>query len=174
MPDAPTEDAHTLIRLGVAETDPHVDVRGVEEAMQGNASVARLPADVDLASVPLDRFSTFLVEFPTFADGRGFSIARELRRKHDWNGVLVADGPLIPDQYGFLAQVGFDAVRLPPDTWARQSESQWQEAAEAFDATYQRGYATENGPALSVFDARDTGQKAGEGEAQPLDPFPSA
>ena len=160
---------HTLIRLGVAETDPHVDVRSVEDAMQGNADIARLPNDVDLSTVPLDRFQTFLVEFPTFADGRGFSIARELRRKYVWDGVLVADGPLIPDQYGFLAQVGFDAVRLPPDTWARQSEAQWQEAAEAFDATYQRGYATENGPAVSVFDQRETG----EGARAP-DPFPSA
>ena len=173
MPETTAENAHTLIRLGVAETDPHVDVRGVEDAMQGNASVARLPNDVDLSTVPLDRFRTFLVEFPTFADGRGFSIARELRRKYDWDGILVADGPLIPDQYGFLAQVGFDAVRLPPDTWARQSERQWQEAAEAFDATYQRGYSTENGPTVSVFDARETGRTAGEGARAP-DPFPGA
>ena len=149
-------DAYTVIRLGVAEADAYADVQGLDEAVQGNADIARLPNDIDLSTVALDRFKTLLIDFPSFADGRGFSIARELRRKYDYQGELVADGPLIPDQYGYAAQVGFDAVRLDPTTWARQSEQDWAEAAKAFDYTYQRGYATEQGPAVSVFDARKT------------------
>ena len=156
----PTDAPHVLIRLGVEHADPYADVASLEEAMESNADMARLPNDVDLSTLALDRFATLLVEFPTFADGRGFSVARELRRKYDWQGELVADGPLIPDQYGFAAQCGFDAVRLDPETWARQSIEHWAEAAKDFDYTYQRGYATEHGPAVSVFDARKTAEVA--------------
>lgn len=118
----------------------------------------RLPNDVDLETIKLrlPNVKTIIVEFPNFADGRGFSIARELRKKYAYKGLLIAEGPLIPDQYSFVLQCGFDAVKVDEGTYSRQSESDWFNAMDAFSLTYQRGYAFKQGPALSVFDARQT------------------
>jgi hypothetical protein len=46
------------------------------------------------------------------SDGRGFTIARRLRR---WatRGRLLALGPVIADQYAMLRRVGFDGAEIP-------------------------------------------------------------
>ena len=132
---------------------------------------ARLPNDVDLDALAprLGALDTILVDFPTFTDGRGFSIARQLRTQYGYTGDLVADGPLIPDQYSMALQCGFDAVTVDQDTFARQSESNWRDAMAAFDLTYQRGYARLETAATSIFDARDTATKTRRGGSP--DPF---
>jgi phosphoadenosine phosphosulfate reductase len=57
------------------------------------------------------------ISFPTFADGRGFSLARLLRERHGFKGELRAIGHLIPDQGQFLLRSGFDTVDIAdPDT----------------------------------------------------------
>ena len=118
----------------------------------------RLPNDIDLETVKLHlpKLKTILVDFPSFADGRGFSIARQLRQTFGYQGDLIADGPLIPDQYVFALQCGFNGVNLDELTYERQTEQHWREALSAFDTTYQRGYCLINGPATSIFDARQT------------------
>jgi len=72
---------------------------------------------------------------------------------------IIADGPLIPDQYSMALQCGFDAVRVDAQTFSRQAESHWFDAMDAFKSSYQRGYTIKNGPATSVFDARKTSVK---------------
>ena len=49
------------------------------------------------------------IEFDTFKDGRGFSLAAMLRAQ-GFAGVLRAVGPLLPDQEEALKRVGFDEV----------------------------------------------------------------
>jgi len=135
------------------------DVAGLEGLKSNKeVNVMRLPNDVDLSQITLvlDRIDTLLIEFPSFADGRGFSIARQLREQHNYKGLLIADGELIPDQYAFAMQCGFDAVRVSHDTFSIQTEDDWRNSLEDFGLTYQRGYAVKIGPALSVFDARFT------------------
>lgn len=132
------------------------DLEGFES--RNSKDQVRLPNDIDLETlIPhFDSLETILVDFPAFTDGRGFSIARELRKKYGFTGQLIADGPLIPDQYVYALQCGFNGVRLDGKTFERQSESDWFNAMDAFQSTYQRGYAFPNGPAVSVFDARRT------------------
>ena len=130
------------------------------EALSTNESIdaLRLPNDVDLSTIvpALDRVKTILIDFPAFTDGRGFSVARLLRERHGFTGLLVADGDIIPDQYAFAMQCGFDAIRVDEERLARQPESDWQQGLTDFGMTYQRGYAVKSGPATSVFDARIT------------------
>lgn len=85
------------------------------------------------------RLSLIAVSFPSFADGRGFSLARRLRRS-GYTGRLRAVGPLIADQLAYALACGFDEIELPDASAARQPESQWQKAAVTISATYQRGY----------------------------------
>ena len=149
-----------LIRDGHEESaEDYVDLPELESFLNSNRGEAvRLPNDVDLETIKLrlPMIKTIIVDFPNFADGRGFSIARQLRKKYGYSALLIAEGPLIPDQYAFALQCGFDAIKVDEETYARQTESDWFNAMDAFSLTYQRGYAFKQGPALSVFDARQT------------------
>ena len=64
------------------------------------------------------------VDFPTFSDGRGFSLGRRLR-EIGFTGRLRATGRLIADQYAMARRVGFDEVQIAPDIAARQPAQQW-------------------------------------------------
>lgn len=150
----------TLLRHGHALTQTPVElaveIPVLEVFLAGNEGTSvRLSPEVDLETLSprLSGLTMIEVEFPSFADGRGFSIARQLRRL-GFEGDLVAAGPLIPDQYVYALQCGFDAVKVDPLCYARQSEAEWREALDAFDLTYQRGYAIANGPSTNIFDAR--------------------
>lgn len=153
-----------LIEDGHAHKADHlIDIPDLEGFVAANSGDAvKLSNDVDLAAVAaqLPKLKTILVDFPSFADGRGFSIARQLRGTHGFKGQIIADGPLIPDQYVMALQCGFDGVKVDGATYARQSESHWFDAMDAFKSAYQRGYTLKNGPATSVFDARHTSMAA--------------
>ncbi len=64
------------------------------------------------------------VDFPSFADGRGFTIARQLRLM-GYKGRLRARGHVIADQYAMARRAGFDEVEISDELAARQPEEQW-------------------------------------------------
>ena len=74
------------------------------------------PADLpaDFAGVGLVR-----IAFPSFADGRGFTLARHLRAR-GYTGRLRAAGHVLADQYAMARRSGFDEVEIAPDLAARQ------------------------------------------------------
>lgn len=65
----------------------------------------------------LERFAMIAVEFPVFRDGRGFSIARILRRA-GYTGQLRAVGNVARDQLGYLERCGFDAFAFSDEVYA--------------------------------------------------------
>lgn len=77
------------------------------------AGVLLEPSD-DPAAIAADlpRLSLVAVRFPKFTDGRGYSIATLLRRRHGWRGELRAVGDVQRDQLFYLARCGFDAFLL--------------------------------------------------------------
>ena len=57
------------------------------------------------------------IAFPSFIDGRGFSLARLLRERHGFAGEIRAVGHLIPDHGQFLLRSGFDTAEIAdPET----------------------------------------------------------
>lgn len=140
-----------------------------DAARNDDIEALRLPPDADLSEIAnaLPRVKSIFIAFEAFTDGRGFSLARLLRQRHGYDGLLVADGQLIPDQFAFALQCGFDAVRIADSELARHTPDAWQAALDDFDLTYQRGYAVAAGPAANIFDARLTAMEAG----QTADPF---
>ncbi|GAB4363964.1 MAG: DUF934 domain-containing protein [Oricola sp.] len=81
-------------------------------------------ADADEVAPFFGHISLIIVDFPSFADGRGFSLARRLRQA-GYTGRLRAEGHVIADQYAHARRVGFDEVAIPDDLAARQPERQW-------------------------------------------------
>jgi len=56
----------------------------------------------------LARLSVVAIEFPKFADGRGFSWARMLRTRLKFTGEVRAVGDFLYDQIAYLVRVGCD------------------------------------------------------------------
>ena len=82
-------------------------------ARRGRLGV-RLPSDLkaDAIAPDLASFAVVAIEFPKFADGRGYSIARHLRDRHRYRGELRAVGNVLRDQLFYLQRCGFDAFEI--------------------------------------------------------------
>lgn len=85
-----------------------------------------LASDADPAALDgrLQGIDLIRVDFPSFADGRGFTIARRLRLM-GFQGRLRAKGHVIADQYAMARRSGFDEVEIDADLARRQPEDQW-------------------------------------------------
>ncbi len=55
------------------------------------------------------------INFPTFADGRGYSIARLLRERYGYTGELRAIGDVLRDQLFYMSRCGFDTFSVRED-----------------------------------------------------------
>lgn len=64
----------------------------------------------DVAWLPL-----IAVDFPKFADGRGYSIAYNLRARLGYIGELRAIGDVLRDQLFYMQRVGFNSFATRPD-----------------------------------------------------------
>lgn len=76
------------------------------------------------------------IDFPSFADGRGFTIARQLRLM-GFKGRLRARGHVLADQFAMARRCGFDEVEISDEMAARQPEDQWLARANWRDHSYQ-------------------------------------
>tara|TARA_B100001248_G_scaffold224708_1_gene182038 strand:+ start:55 stop:507 length:453 start_codon:yes stop_codon:yes gene_type:complete len=68
----------------------------------------------------LSKVAMIQINFKTFKDGRPYTFAKMLRKKHNFTGELRATGHIIPDQYIFLIRCGFDSVEIEEEhkeTW---------------------------------------------------------
>ncbi|MFZ6722371.1 DUF934 domain-containing protein [Undibacterium sp. Ji49W] len=63
----------------------------------------------------ISRFSLLAVDFPKFADGRGYSIAYNLRSRFNFTGELRAIGDVLRDQLFYMQRVGFNAFATRED-----------------------------------------------------------
>ena len=115
-------------RRVVTESPPSRDLR-----------VLRLQPGDDPACVAdrLGELDRVEVSFPKFGDGRGYSIARLLRKRYGYRGELRAVGHITRDLLFFLERCGFDSYEL------REGENPHQALAsfEDFSSLYQRGFA---------------------------------
>jgi uncharacterized protein (DUF934 family) len=64
----------------------------------------------DVATLPL-----IAVDFPKFSDGRGYSIAYNLRMRLGFSGELRAIGDVLRDQMFYMQRVGFNAFATRED-----------------------------------------------------------
>ena len=116
------------------------------------ALAANDPGPVVAVDVPSDADPTDLgdrltdidlirVDFPSFADGRGFTIARRLRLM-GYQGRLRAKGHVVADQYAMARRSGFDEIEIDADLARRQPEAEWLARANWQEHDYQRRLRT--------------------------------
>ncbi len=69
----------------------------------------------DLLAADSQGFALINVEFPKFADGRGYSAARLLRERYGFTGQLRAVGDVLFDQLFYMMRCGFNAMAMRAD-----------------------------------------------------------
>ncbi len=96
-----------------------------------------LSSDTDPDSIALSpSLKMVRVDFPSFADGRGFTIARQLRLR-GYEGRLRAKGHVLSDQYAMARRAGFDEVEISDELATRQPQEEWTFRANWRDHHYQ-------------------------------------
>lgn len=99
---------------GFCETGAANDCRALDLASDTQ------PEEIELS----DGLEMIRIDFPSSADGRGFTIARALRLR-GFKGRLRAKGHVLADQYAMARRAGFDEVEVNDDIAARQPADQW-------------------------------------------------
>lgn len=109
---------------GFGPDDWTLPIAALEDARDGVG--IDLPSSTDPAELSgrLAEINLIRVDFPSSADGRGFSIARQLRLM-GYKGRLRARGHVLADQYAMARRCGFDEVEISQDLAKRQTQDQW-------------------------------------------------
>lgn len=90
--------------------------KGPDELLRSVAALGvRVGSDKLPTDIPeLQRLALIAIEFPRFTDGRGYSIARQLRDRYQFRGELRAVGWVLRDQLFYMWRCGFTAFELQP------------------------------------------------------------
>ena len=99
----------------------------VELSEQDTPDAIRIPAATPLVGIQEEQLmhKVLLLEFSSSVDGRGFSLAKLLRRSLPPTTKVVATGALIPDQLELAWQCGFDSAIISEELWQRCGPDNW-------------------------------------------------
>jgi uncharacterized protein (DUF934 family) len=131
---------HGRIEKLLSPDTSEADARIADAAYADAGEVLRLePAD-DPAQFAhrLGAVARIEVNFPSLADGRGYSIARLLRERYGYGGELRAVGDVQRDQLYYLARCGFDAFLLRKDEDADDALAAFDDFSETYQASVER------------------------------------
>lgn len=81
----------------------------------------------DINTLPL-----IAVNFPRFADGRGFSVATLLRARYGYRNELRAIGDVLRDQLFYMKRCGFDAYSMRGDRNAEDALASLRDFSEPY------------------------------------------
>ena len=124
------DDDWSVLRLQPGDSANHVDIGPGKVIVplevwkkQQDTLRSRSPLGVWLAcdiscqglEHDINHFAVIAIDFPIFTDGRGYSLAYQLRARLGYRGELRAIGDVLRDQLFYLQRVGFDAFAPRPD-----------------------------------------------------------
>lgn len=130
-PGAPVPNDGDLI-IGLTEWNASPDTHATRA---GRTGVLLEPAEAPEDIKSLERIPLIAVEFPKFTDGRGYSSARLLRERFNFQGELRAVGEVLRDQLFYMARCGFDSFALKPGKDIEGALAAFSD----FSVTYQAG-----------------------------------
>ena len=123
-------DDWSVLRLGEGDTAESVEVPAGKiivplavwlaqrETLAQRAAIGVwLPSDALATAIKDDlaKFAVVAVDFPRFSDGRGYSIAYNLRKRLGYTGELRAIGDVLRDNLFSMQRCGFDAFATRQD-----------------------------------------------------------
>jgi uncharacterized protein (DUF934 family) len=146
-------DDWTVLRLGENDTPEAVAVpagkvivplkvwQAQRTALEGRAELGVWIASSERPEElkeDLARFKLIAVDFPKFADGRGYSIAYNLRARLGYAGELRAIGDVLRDQLFYMQRVGFDAFAVREDKDIHDAVKGLSDFSEAYQTSWDR------------------------------------
>ena len=102
------------------------------------SGVLRLANDVDPATCSLQGVTRIELHFPKFADGRAYSQAVLLRRRHGFQGDIRATGDVLIDQVQQMSRTGFTSAVLRADQSLDKAQAQLKRFADFYQGDAQR------------------------------------
>ncbi len=96
----------------VANWSPPSEAEAIALRQRGEVLLLQPNDDLDAVTHRLPHVLRIEVNFPKFGDGRGYSIARLLRRRYGYQGELRAVGEVARDHLYYMERVGFDSFVL--------------------------------------------------------------
>jgi uncharacterized protein (DUF934 family) len=84
----------------------------------------------------VQKFPVIAVDFPKFSDGRGYSIAYNLRARLGYTGELRAIGDVLRDQLFYMQRVGFNAFATRLDRNIHDALKGLTDFSEAYQASW--------------------------------------
>ena len=102
------------------------------------SGVLRLTNDVDPATCSLQGVTRIELHFPKFADGRAYSQAVLLRRRHGFQGDIRATGDVLIDQVQQMSRTGFTSAVLRADQSLDKAQAQLKRFADFYQGDAQR------------------------------------
>lgn len=99
-----------------------------------------LPPETELPAVEqeLAHWPLVAIDFPRFADGRGYSLARLLRERLGYRGELRAVGDVLRDQLFYLSRCGFNAFAPRADRDIEAALAAFDDFSEGYQASVER------------------------------------
>lgn len=144
-------DDWTVLRLNAGDTVDNVDVghgKVIVPLMVWQAQQAKLrrrsgrgvwlacDESLDVLRNDLEQFAVIAINFPIFTDGRGYSLAYQLRKRFGYRGELRAIGDVLRDQLFYLQRVGFDAFAPRPDRSIHDALKGLSDFSECYQASW--------------------------------------
>lgn len=117
----------------------------LERIDEAPATITLDPEAADNDTVPAGTNQPVAITFKSFADGRGFSLARRLRETHRAGLTLIAIGHVLPDQARHAFQSGFDQILISDNDFARYGRQAWDAALQNAVGTLYLGEASGDG-----------------------------
>ena len=112
--------------------------------------------ELDSLAEHIQNIEHILIRLESFGDGRGFSLAHQLRNRLNFKKPIWAKGDLIADQFPHALGCGFDAVLVTEEHLQRQPYEHWTDALGAAPVPYRcRKRSTEANDAKSNLSVTD-------------------
>lgn len=92
-----------------------LDAEGNVIEARGDALLLSVDSDPESLDSDWRSAEVIAIEFPSFADGRGLSLAVSLRGRLGYSGRLRACGDLLPDVLPAMHRCGFDEFEIGDD-----------------------------------------------------------
>ena len=117
----------------------------LEQAGDLGALIEIDPQTDEASTIPGGTNQTVAIAFNSFADGRCFSLARQLRKDHGSAVTLIATGHVLPDQARHAFQSGFDSILISDKDMDRYGRDAWDTALQKAVGSLYLGEASGGG-----------------------------
>lgn len=84
----------------------------------------------------VEKLAVIAVDFPKFSDGRGYSIAYNVRARLGYTGELRAIGDVLRDQMFYMQRVGFNAFATREDRNIHDALKSLSDFSEAYQTAW--------------------------------------